>query len=147
FRPKKEHLVPGRHITDHQVRLYMKFRRTDSPSTAAARAGFSTATAYRLEQDRRLPSQKAAPRTRRRPDPLAGIFDEEVVPMLERAPGLRPVTIFEAVPMISKAQVMALAAGDRWLEEGANLILFGPPGVGKSHLAAAIGLALVEGGY
>src|SRR5690606_25784084 len=74
---------------------YMKFRRTDSPSTAAARAGFSTATAYRLEQDRRLPSQKAAPRTRRRPDPLAGIFDEEVVPMLERAPGLRAVTIFE----------------------------------------------------
>lgn len=73
----------------------MKFRRTDSPSTAAARAGFSTATAYRLEQDRRLPSQKAARRTRRRPDPLAGIFDEEVVPMLERAPGLRPVTIFE----------------------------------------------------
>src|SRR5690606_8333991 len=54
---------------------------------------------------------------------------------------------FEAVPMISKAQVMALAAGDRWLDEGANLILFGPPGVGKSHLAAAIGLALVEGGY
>src|SRR5690606_16573113 len=49
--------------------------------------------------------------------------------------------------MISKAQVMALAAGDRWLDEGANLILFGPPGVGKSHLAAAIGLALVGGGY
>ncbi|MGM0695179.1 MAG: ATP-binding protein, partial [Pseudomonadota bacterium] len=26
-------------------------------------------------------------------------------------------------------------------------ILFGPPGGGKSHLAAAIGLALVEAGY
>lgn len=54
---------------------------------------------------------------------------------------------FNAVPMISKAQVMALTAGDRWLDEGANLILFGPPGGGKSHLAAAIGLALVESGY
>jgi len=54
---------------------------------------------------------------------------------------------FAAVPMVSKAQVMALCAGDRWLEEGANLILFGPPGGGKSHLAAAIGLALVENGY
>jgi len=54
---------------------------------------------------------------------------------------------FAAVPMISKAQLMALAAGDRWLEEGANVILFGPPGGGKSHLAAAIGLALVENGY
>jgi len=54
---------------------------------------------------------------------------------------------FDAVPMISKAQVMALAAGDSWLEKGANLILFGPPGGGKSHLAAALGLALVENGW
>src|SRR5262245_12202977 len=54
---------------------------------------------------------------------------------------------FEAVPMVSKAQVMALTAGDSWLEKGANLLLFGPPGGGKSHLAAAIGLALVENGW
>src|SRR6201994_3331362 len=51
---------------------------------------------------------------------------------------------FEAVPMISKAQVMALAAGDAWLNNGANLLLFGPPGGGKSNLAAALGFALVE---
>ena len=54
---------------------------------------------------------------------------------------------FEAVPMISKAQVMALCAGDVWLEKGANLILFGPPGGGKSHLCSAIGLALLEKGW
>ena len=54
---------------------------------------------------------------------------------------------FEAVPMISKAQVTALAAGDGWLGKGANLLLFGPPGGGKSHLAAAIGLALIENGW
>jgi DNA replication protein DnaC len=54
---------------------------------------------------------------------------------------------FEAVPMISKAQVMALAAGDSWLEKGANLLAFGPPGTGKSHLAAALGLALIENGW
>jgi hypothetical protein len=35
---------------------------------------------------------------------------------------------FEMVPMVSKAQVMALTAGDSWLEKGANLLLFGPPG-------------------
>ena len=54
---------------------------------------------------------------------------------------------FAAVPMISKAQVNALAAGDAWLDQGANCLIFGPPGVGKSHLASAIGLALVENGY
>ena len=54
---------------------------------------------------------------------------------------------FEAVPVVSKAQVMALAAGDAWVDRGANLILFGPPGTGKSHLAAALGYALVENGW
>jgi len=54
---------------------------------------------------------------------------------------------FEAVPMISRAQIMAITAGDAWLEKGANLLLFGPPGGGKSHLASAIGLALIENGW
>ncbi|SCB56034.1 IstB-like ATP binding protein [Bradyrhizobium shewense] len=49
--------------------------------------------------------------------------------------------------MLSKAQAMALAAGDVWLKTGANLLLFGPPGGGKAHLGAAIGLALVEDGW
>ena len=54
---------------------------------------------------------------------------------------------FSAVPMLSRAQVNALAAGDAWLTQGANCLVFGPPGAGKSHLASAIGLALVENGY
>lgn len=54
---------------------------------------------------------------------------------------------FNAVPMLSKARVMALAAGGTWLEKGTNLMCFGPPGAGKSHVAAAIGRALVEHGY
>jgi len=54
---------------------------------------------------------------------------------------------FEVVPMVSKAQVTALAAGDSWLDKGANLLVFGPPGGGKSHLGAALGLALVENGW
>lgn len=54
---------------------------------------------------------------------------------------------FDAVPMVSKAQVMAITAGDSWLAKGANILMFGPPGGGKSHLAAAIGLALIENGW
>ncbi|NWG23934.1 MAG: ATP-binding protein [Pseudorhodoplanes sp.] len=54
---------------------------------------------------------------------------------------------FELVPMVSKAQVKALIAGDSWLRSGANLLLFGGQGAGKSHLAAAIGRGLVENGW
>ncbi|MBD2620147.1 ATP-binding protein [Synechocystis sp. FACHB-898] len=54
---------------------------------------------------------------------------------------------FAAVPMVSRAHVTALAAGDAWLDRGANILLFGPSGSGKSHLAAALGHALVEKGY
>ncbi len=54
---------------------------------------------------------------------------------------------FAAVPMVSRAHVDAITAGDSWIEKGANILCFGPPGAGKSHLASAIGMALVEGGY
>ena len=53
---------------------------------------------------------------------------------------------FNAVPCVSKAQVMALAEGTEWLDRGANVLLFGPPGVGKSHLVCALGHALIDAG-
>ena len=73
----------------------MKFRQTSTPTIAAAKASISRATAYRFEKHRKVPSPPAAPRGRRRADPLAAIFDAEVVPMLTAAPGLRAICVFE----------------------------------------------------
>ena len=70
---KDQHL-PGQHVTDRQMRLYMSSRHTDTPAVAAAKAGFGTTTAYRIEADPRLPSEKKKPRGRRRPDPLAAVW-------------------------------------------------------------------------
>ena len=85
--------MPGKHITDQQVRLYMDLRRTHTREAAAAKAALSTTTGARLDADPRLPTQKQTPHGRRRPDPLAAIWDSEIVPMLEAVPGLRPITI------------------------------------------------------
>lgn len=53
---------------------------------------------------------------------------------------------FSAVPTVRKAHLLALAQGDSWVEQGANILCFGPSGTGKSHAAAAIGHALIEQG-
>jgi transposase InsO family protein len=87
--------MPGRHVTDQQTRLFMMLRQTQPVPVAAAKAGLSQATGYRLQADPILPSQKKALRSRRRPDPLSDIFDTEVLPLLKSSPGLRPVAIFE----------------------------------------------------
>ena len=73
----------------------MHLRQRSGVQAAAAKAGFSTATGYAIEADPRLPSTKAKKRGRRRPDPLAGIFDEEIVPLLEATPDIRAVALYE----------------------------------------------------
>ena len=73
----------------------MRLRLTEPVTAAAAKAAISVASAYRIESDARLPSQKGEPRGRRRPDPLIDVFDADVVPMLTAAPTVRAVTVFE----------------------------------------------------
>ena len=75
----------------------MSFRQTEPPVIAAAKAGFSPASAYRIEQDPRLPSQKQAPRERRPRDPVSAVCDSEVVPLLKSVAGLRLVAIFDEI--------------------------------------------------
>ena len=82
--------MPGKPINDQQARLYMEYRRTLSQEAAAAKAGFSLSTGQRLEKDPRLPSQKKTERRRGRskPDPLAGVWEADVVPLLGTCAGM-----------------------------------------------------------
>src|SRR6202158_5486935 len=89
--------LPGLEIIVHHMRLYMSYLQSNKTSIAAAKSGFSKATAYRIEDDPRLPSQKKAPRSRRRPDPLAEVWDGEIVPILKSAPGIRAIAVLEEI--------------------------------------------------
>ena len=54
--------------------------------------------------------------------------------------------VFDKLKSINAAQVTAFAENTYWIEQANNLIIFGPSGVGKTHLAASIGRRLAEHG-
>jgi len=53
---------------------------------------------------------------------------------------------FKALPSVNSAQITALSEDVSWVKRAHNLIVFGPSGIGKTHLAAAIAYRLIEQG-
>jgi DNA replication protein DnaC len=53
---------------------------------------------------------------------------------------------FDAAPGVRKAHILALASGEGWIDSGANLLVFGQSGTGKSHVLSAIASALIDAG-
>jgi DNA replication protein DnaC len=54
---------------------------------------------------------------------------------------------FQDLPSVNQAKIEAFADNGKWVKDAENLVLLGPSGVGKTHLAAAIGVSLVEQGF
>jgi DNA replication protein DnaC len=67
---------------------------------------------------------------------------------MARFPFVKPLETFDFTyqPSIDAKQVQQLASC-HFIEHGDNILVLGPPGVGKTHLAVALGLKAIEAGY
>ena len=66
--------MPGKKITDHQVKTYKQHRNKHSQVAAAAKTGISERSARRIEDAPSLPSQLPIRNWRTREDPLNSMF-------------------------------------------------------------------------
>jgi hypothetical protein len=88
--------MPGKSITQQQVKLYMSYRKNQSQIKAAAKAGISQRSARRIENGEHHTAQP--PRQyRTRKDPFKGLFEKHLIPLLEENPGLQPITLLDVL--------------------------------------------------
>ena len=71
----------------------MTDRNTHSQRTAAARAGFSERTARRFDADSTLPSQRQPKRGRTVADPLDGVWEKLLLPILVQDSSVQAITL------------------------------------------------------
>ncbi len=82
-------------MSDHQLLQYKKRRQTQTQVAAAAGVGISERSARRVEVGRGLPSQEPQRHWRTRRDPLEGVWESDLLPLLEASPHLSATTLFE----------------------------------------------------
>ena len=80
----KESEMSGSWITVKQEELYMKARRLgDTQIISSAKAGISERSGRKIEKGQRKDPRKME-RWRSCPDPLSGVWDKDLRPLLER---------------------------------------------------------------
>ena len=87
--------MPGKKINNYQIKLYMENRqRGNNQKISAAKAGFSERSARNVEK-RASQAKKTHHYWRTRSDPLKGVWEEEIVKLLEKNPKLEAKTLLE----------------------------------------------------
>ena len=88
--------MSGKKITLQQVELYMSNRKQGrTQAQAGAKADISERSARRIDSGRIGALEGKERHWRTRKDPFAAVWDSEIVPLLEKQPGLNPTTLFE----------------------------------------------------
>jgi len=88
--------MSGKTIESFQIRVYMNARELGlTQADSAMVAEFSERTGQRIEAGTHQPKRGQERPRRTGNDPLAGVWENELEPMLEREPGLSPMTLFE----------------------------------------------------
>lgn len=88
--------MPGYWITPRQVEIYMQARTKGySQMTSAAKAGISERRGRDIEHGIRSDPKIKQRDWRTRSDPLDGVWDQELAPMLEQEPNLKAITLLE----------------------------------------------------
>ena len=92
--------MPGKHISDEQRRDFMDhLANGDSVEAAASKSGLSRASGYNIVKEVKSGGKK--PRARTRPDPLEGIFDSQVAPILKAVPNIRTVALWREITRLN----------------------------------------------
>lgn len=87
--------MSGGWITVRQEELYMKARRLgDTQVISSAKAGISERSGRKIEKGERRDPRKMA-RWRSCSDPLAGVWEKDLRPLLEKTPSLAAITLLE----------------------------------------------------